>query len=231
MIFRETDPGEEASEDTREQWSFKDADIKRCWVKYGLQVLDSSRDALMEQVANFDDNYDLDGQQNGVKAEGASPSHNDDKKGASVDHNSDKRENVQSNDTLEDEDSKKFEPFNLEVTSFEEKVTDEKVKNFDEARLVFLFVQDLISKAKEVYTIDSHCTDFIELTQDHSKAFKLLAFFELDMERQCRMHKRRIDMLLALLNQVCFTFLTFCLIQIDTKRSCIIFQNRFRLYR
>ena len=34
------------------------------------------------------------------------------------------------------------------------------------------------------------------------QAFKFLAFFELDIDRQCRMHKRRVDMLLAELHQL-----------------------------
>lgn len=52
------------------------------------------------------------------------------------------------------------------------------------------------------YVFDGCCTDYIEIVQDHSKAFKLLAFFELNLDRQCKMHKRRVDMLLEVCNEL-----------------------------
>jgi hypothetical protein len=42
----------------------------------------------------------------------------------------------------------------------------------------------------------------VEIVQDHSKLYKLLVFFEVDLERQCKMHKRRVDMLQEVLNQI-----------------------------
>ena len=188
VIFQETRPAEEASEEAKEHWDYKDADIRRCWVKYGLQLLEVSKDKMMEQVHNFDQDHGLEEKSDQEAAANLQ------------DHNYDKR--PESEKENEEKGEKSFEPFNLETTFHEEKVTEQLVKTFDEARQVFLFIQDGITFAKKTYSLDGNCSDFIELTQDHSKAFKLLAFFELDMERQCRMHKRRIDMLLALLNEV-----------------------------
>lgn len=189
IIFQETRPNREVSEEAKESWDYKDADIRRCWVKYGLQLLEVSRDKMLEQVDTFD-------QDHGIEEKS-------DQDTATADHNYDKTSTSEKDKEEEGSNGEKsFEPFNLEVTSYEEKVTDKLVKTFDEARQVFLFIQEGITYAKQVYCLDGNCTDYIELTQDHSKAFKLLAFFELDMERQCRMHKRRVDMLLALLNEV-----------------------------
>ncbi|MEQ2171876.1 hypothetical protein GOODEAATRI_015103, partial [Goodea atripinnis] len=52
---------------------------------------------------------------------------------------------------------------------------------FTEARAVFLVGQNYV-------------------TQDHSSLFRALAFFEEDLERRCKMHKRRVDMLEPICN-------------------------------
>jgi len=46
-----------------------------------------------------------------------------------------------------------------------------------------------------MYGIDSFCSDYVELIQDHSRAFKNLSVFEANSERRSKMHKRRADML------------------------------------
>lgn len=43
--------------------------------------------------------------------------------------------------------------------------------------------------------MDGYVTDHVEILQDHSSLFRALAFFEEDLERRCKMHKRRVDML------------------------------------
>lgn len=67
--------------------------------------------------------------------------------------------------------------------------------NFEEARAIFLVGQGYVMQAKEYFEMDGHVTDHIEILQDHSALFKVLAFFEEDLERRCKMHKRRVDML------------------------------------
>lgn len=48
--------------------------------------------------------------------------------------------------------------------------------------------------------MDGYVTDHIEILQDHSALFRSLAFFEEDLEKRCKMHKRRIDMLEPICN-------------------------------
>lgn len=150
---------ENVSEDEKEKVQQGKADIQRCWAKYGLALLEFSKDRLLKAT---EEDTPLD----------------------------------------PDESEKEFEKFNLEVTSREEQITCKPVRDFEEARNVFLRVQTWISGAKEFYVFDGRCTDYIELVQDHSKAFKLLAFFELNLDRQCKMHKRRADMLLEVCNEL-----------------------------
>ena len=47
---------------------------------------------------------------------------------------------------------------------------------------------------KKHFILDGFVTDFVELTQDLSKSWKHLAEFDTNLERRCKMHKRRIDM-------------------------------------
>lgn len=81
------------------------------------------------------------------------------------------------------------------ICSLEEKVSSIFPLDFEEARAIFLVGQSYVVQAKEYYAMDGHVTDHIEILQDHSALFKVLAFFEQDLERRCKMHKRRVDML------------------------------------
>lgn len=81
------------------------------------------------------------------------------------------------------------------ILAVEEKVECSLPLDFKEAREVFLVGQNYINEAKEYFQLDGHVTDHIEVVQDHSALFKILAFFEEDYERRCKMHKRRVDML------------------------------------
>ncbi|XP_047119876.1 KIF-binding protein [Schistocerca piceifrons] len=90
----------------------------------------------------------------------------------------------------------------LEVNSYEDQITDKYILTFDDARKVFLKTQEWLNEAKQYYTLDSHASDYVQIVQDHSQLFSHLAFFEDDEERQSRMHKRRVDLLESVLQQL-----------------------------
>lgn len=176
-------------------------DIYRCWSKYGLALMDASKQKLMAEVTDEDN------------VEPSADDHNADKK-LSTYTDQEEMENQDTNEVNEEqivnEAAKEMScdelVFNLEVTSAEEQITDKYLCQFEEARAVFRNVQDWLCIAKEFYVLDGHCTDYVEIIQDYSTAFKHLAFYELDMGRQCKMHKRRIDMLQDLLGQLSTQF-------------------------
>ena len=113
-------------------------------------------------------------------------------------------ENDVERETLESEQIYEGEKelFNLDVSSIEGRITEKPVLVFNEAREVFLCCQKWISGAKEFYVLDGHCSDHVELIKDYSSLFKLLAFFEVDLNRQCKMFKRRADMLAEVLREL-----------------------------
>lgn len=81
------------------------------------------------------------------------------------------------------------------ISSQEERVSASYPLSFHHARALFLFGQSYVSQAKSYFQMDGHVTDHVEILQDHSALFRVLAFFEGDPERRCRMHKRRVDLL------------------------------------
>ncbi|KAJ3593435.1 hypothetical protein NHX12_005770 [Muraenolepis orangiensis] len=63
-------------------------------------------------------------------------------------------------------------------------------------------IASLEEKAKEFFEMDGYVTDHIEILQDHSALFRALAFFEDDLDRRCKMHKRRVDMMEPICNEL-----------------------------
>jgi len=162
-------PNEDEMERRSQAW----ADLYRCWVKYGLALLEYSKERLYQELDAEDDHLVSDA--------------------TTVQQN---REDITSND----EDWMKTERFfDLELTAFESRITDKPVCVFDEARQVFKAVKSWLQAANMFYALDGHCSDHVELVRDHSRLYKILAFFEPNLDRQCRMHKRRADMLSELL--------------------------------
>lgn len=90
----------------------------------------------------------------------------------------------------------------LDVSKYESQVTDKFLLTYQDARELFLSCQNWLNKAKEYYKADTSASDYIELIQDGSKSYSLLAFFEEDDVRRSKMHKRRIDMLETLIKEI-----------------------------
>ncbi|XP_005093749.1 KIF-binding protein [Aplysia californica] len=182
---------QELSEDENDLQSQRSADIDRCWIKYGLALLEVSRDKMLSELEDMEEPS--------VDVFGYPKNKNDHNSDKQTDPTSDKQ--TESNTEVKSSE-KDFETFDLELTVYEEQVTDKLVRIFDDARKVFLFIVGKIKSAITYYSLDGHASDAVEITQDHSKAYKLLAFFELDFRRQCQMHKRRVDMLSELLSEL-----------------------------
>ena len=74
--------------------------------------------------------------------------------------------------------------------------------NFEEARDIFVCGQRLFVESQRYFCMEEHCSDFTEINQDLSLMYKVLASFEPEADRKCKMHKRRIDLLEAPLNEL-----------------------------
>ncbi|XP_067009933.1 KIF-binding protein [Anabrus simplex] len=165
---------EEDIEAKRERFKHRSADVARCWAKYGLMLLMTSKERLMS--SDEDEN-------------GTLPS------GSSV------MEMSVSTSVSQDEVSHLWFT-TLELSSYEDQITDQYCLTYDDARKVFLSAQEWLNKAKQYYTLDNHASDYVQIVQDLSQLYKYLVFFEDDEERQSRMHKRRIDHLESVLREL-----------------------------
>lgn len=67
--------------------------------------------------------------------------------------------------------------------------------DFDQARAVFLKAQTILNETKEFFKLDGYVTDHCEILRDLSDLYAALIFFECDLSRKCKMHKRRLDLL------------------------------------
>lgn len=160
---------DEASERVHKAW----ADLYRCWAKYGLALLEHSRERLYAEL-------DAENQPGNEHTETTT--------------------NLAELEGIDKSQCERF--FDLELTAIESRITDKPVHVFGEARNVFKAVQSFLEAAKVFYALDGHCSDHVEIVRDHSTLYKVIAFFDPDLERQCKMHKRRADMLSGILKQL-----------------------------
>lgn len=152
------------SEELAAEWeNFKHrrADVARCWAKYGILLMSTSRNNLLEDDETEEKNDQSD---------------------------ADSLKSKLTNDL-------KFDVLEKEIESIASQVTDKYLLDFNDARPVFLNVQQWLEQAKEYYTLECHASDYISIVQDVSQAYKYLAFFEEHEDRQAKMHKRRINVL------------------------------------
>ena len=98
----------------------------------------------------------------------------------------------------EEGEDKRFPSVTVE-TSIED-VPQRPASNFEEARLIFLPGQRAVNASKAYFTLEDHCTDFVEAARDLSAMLKVLAAFEQDLDRRFKMHKRRVAALEEPLN-------------------------------
>lgn len=74
--------------------------------------------------------------------------------------------------------------------------------NFIAARVLFKSSLEWFTRASLFYVLDGYVSDHIPIQQDISLLYKLLAVFDVDLSRQCKMHKRRIDLLTPIYKQL-----------------------------
>ncbi|XP_014208398.1 KIF1-binding protein homolog [Copidosoma floridanum] len=152
-----------------ENFKHRSADISRCWAKYGILLMSTSRDRLISSTETGEDNPLSDSTT------------------IPVDSKSDINQ--------ETFDGLKFETIENDIEHITGTITDKYLLDFNDAKAVFLNVQKWLNDAKSYYTMENHASDYVQIVQDISQLYKYLTFFEDDEDRQAKMHKRRIDLL------------------------------------
>ncbi|XP_065181768.1 KIF-binding protein-like [Sycon ciliatum] len=163
------------------------ASVSRLWVVYAMNLLDDSKQEIEllsrlseEEVAAHLKMREIEKKRKDAAAAVSAGS-----------EDSEAHDNA-SSDVL------KSVQFAIEGTdAYVKDVPTDYVADFDQARQLFLLGQRHIELARKYFSLDDHCTDYVELIQNHSKLFHRLAVFEKDSDRVCKMHRRRADMLLG----------------------------------
>ena len=102
----------------------------------------------------------------------------------------------------EDEAVENPEFDSLDVSAVLSEVSDHKITNWDEAKTSFLWAQKHFTASQTHYTLNEHCTDYVEITRDISQLYKHLIKFEADTDRAAKMQRRRADLLEPLVTEL-----------------------------
>ncbi|GBL91976.1 KIF1-binding [Araneus ventricosus] len=76
------------------------------------------------------------------------------------------------------------------------------ITSYDDAKSLFIFATNHVSVAKSYFTLNEYANNYSQIIQDNSKLYKNLAAHDPDRGRQCKMHKRRLDILEELLRRL-----------------------------
>lgn len=150
-----------------ETFNHRSADVARCWAKYGILLMNSSRERLMETEEE-------------VKAE----------------------EKKTETEVKSNVGELKFAMIENEIEKIVSEITDQFLLVFNDAAAVFKVTKKWLDEAKSFYTLENHASDYVQVIQDLSQAYKYLAFFEPDESRRAKMHKRRIDLLEGVIKEL-----------------------------
>ncbi|XP_012261040.2 KIF-binding protein-like [Athalia rosae] len=152
-----------------ETFRHRSADIARCWAKYGILLLSTSKERLMH--------------------------HAEDETSQMCSEISKMQLDPGSKVTEAVIENLRFEKIEKEIEMIASQLSDKYALDFNDARVIFLNAQQWLEEAKKYYTLENHASDHVQVIQDVSQLFKFLSFFEEDEDRQAKMHKRRIDIL------------------------------------
>lgn len=173
---------EEQRNAKREKFQNCEADVDRCWAMYCFHLLAASKDRLMK-----DEDREEDPRTAAAAAAAAA-------------------ENVAGGKKMTPDELAALRAecgelvfASLETQRFEEQVTDQYALVMQDAERVFQFAQRKLNRAREFYRADTHASDYAKIVQDMSALYDTLAFFEEDETRQCKIHKKRVDELEALI--------------------------------
>lgn len=149
------------------------ADIARCWVKYYLALMENSKEKLHDDVGELD-----------IVKQAKIYSQAELDKKSSI------------------EEFRGMFQMPVNVGAEEEINVHQDVVTIKQAKAVFLQCKANIDVAFGFFQMDGYVTDNVELAQDTSSLYKLLLFFEPELEQKCKMHKRRADVLSGVLQEI-----------------------------
>jgi len=93
-------------------------------------------------------------------------------------------------------------PLLMEVESIEDSVPVKYITTSEQAKKAFVLGKQQADHVQEFLVTHSHVTECVEINQDISRLYFHTVHFEESDEIKCRMHKRRVDLLLATVKEL-----------------------------
>ncbi len=81
-------------------------------------------------------------------------------------------------------------------------ITSNPALDFEQARKIFLKAQSILNEAKSYFVLDGFVSDHCEIVRDLSELYACLMSYETDLDRRCKMQKRRLDLLIPVCNEI-----------------------------
>ncbi|EDW77594.1 uncharacterized protein Dwil_GK24585 [Drosophila willistoni] len=159
---------EQQKADVSETFKHRYADVARCWAKYGLYLLQTSKERLLR-----DDQEEA--QRSAEKA----------------------MKQLEISGSQED-----YRFLDLNLTACENRISCDYCLTFDDAKLVFHFVNEWLDIAKDYYKAETEATEYCKIIQDYAEAYEHIVFFEENPDNQAKMHKKRAKFLEDLLDLI-----------------------------
>lgn len=166
MVDASVDEGEEY-EAKLETYRHRLGDVSRCWIKYALNLLTNSKERLINT-----ENIEL-----------------------TACTCTDLAEMDLSEFEVTKEDMSKMIFQNMDVSEYDSRVGHHFLLTMDDAKKVFHFAQSFVNSAIEYHTLNTHASDYVEIMQDYSRLYDVLAFYAEDPDVRCKIYKRSADIL------------------------------------
>lgn len=98
--------------------------------------------------------------------------------------------------------------FNLPIDLYDTKaveltaLTSNIPLDYEQARAVFLKSQAILNEVAKFFVLDGYVSDHSEIMRDQSELYSCLIFFDPDLDRRCKMQKRRLDLLIPICDSI-----------------------------
>jgi hypothetical protein len=83
----------------------------------------------------------------------------------------------------------------LDVAEAEKATPSTPPSNFADAKVIFQMGQKFVKESMVFYSLADQVSEYTAILQDHSRLYQRLAAYTQDPNDQCKLHKRRVDML------------------------------------
>ncbi|XP_053593915.1 KIF-binding protein-like [Microplitis demolitor] len=163
--------------------------IARGWVKYSLNLFNASITKIVEHLS-----HDLSPNDAQERVWLSSFQCNIDVIKESVEENSNPTDHDESSNKLSDnadnDDRRLLFKLNTDTNC---QVSTALIENTSEARALFNFSYNYLTKIRLFYTLEDHAMDYVNAILDLSELYRCLAFYEEDIDSQYSVQKLRAD--------------------------------------